>query len=72
MEQFQESPEYIKDKIRNTIQARLAMRHTEGMEVFIQKHAKDVRNLLDAHPEFFEEYKTDPEKVMAKVEKEIY
>lgn len=56
----------------NQMQMELATRHGEDIGVFIDTKAEEFRNIVQAHPEFLQDYKTAPEATLKKIEPLLY
>lgn len=73
MEQFHpKSPEDIRTELGNAMQIQLAIRNGEEVSDFIEKHAQEVRKMLDDHPELFDQFAVSPEEVLSQMEEAIY
>jgi hypothetical protein len=75
MERFEFPPQERRDRIvdiGNLIQLQLAERHGETIENFIEKHAKDFRDVLDAHPEIIEGFDHTTEEMLHRIETVLY
>lgn len=58
--------------IGNIIQVQLAERYKESITDFTEKHAKDFRHVLDAHPEYLTRFEHDAEETLQNIEAIIY
>lgn len=58
--------------IGNQMQMALASMHGEDIGDFIERHAQDFRNTINANPKFLEMYKENPEQALSEISKEIY
>lgn len=59
--------------VKMHMQLALAMAHDEDMERFIAEHRNDsFREVFEAHPEYVEQYKHDPEAVLKEISAQIY
>lgn len=72
MEQQMGGFEDIKVASANQMQMELAKMHGEDLGEFIATKARDFRNIVNAHPEYLEEYKNAPEATLRKIEPLLY
>jgi hypothetical protein len=56
----------------NQMQMELAEKHNQDLSDFIDTKAEEFRVIVNAHPEFLEEYQTSPEEVLKKIEPLLY
>ena len=71
-EQMQMSAAEVVVLIKNTMQEELARRHGEKLLDFIDQHAKDFGDYIEAHQDLLRRYKSDPDGALEEVEKIIY
>lgn len=64
--------ENIKVASANQMQAELARIHNENLDNFIETKAEEFRAIVDAHPEFLEDYPNHPEEVLKKIDPLLY
>ena len=58
---------------RNIIQAMLAKKHNEPMEVFaLGEHADKFREFVASHPDILDRFDKDPEEVLEEVDEVVY
>lgn len=58
--------------IKLDLQKKLAQEHGEDIFDFINKHAKDFGDYVEAHQDLLRRYKLDPDGAFEEVEKIIY
>ena len=59
-------------EVTNQMQMQLASMHGEEMGYFIDKRAEGFRSLIDAHPEFLEQFEKEPQTTLKKIEPLLY
>lgn len=54
------------------MQIKLAERHHEDLEDFIDMHAAEFRKTVDEHPELVETFEEDPERALEELDNYLY